>query len=130
MAKVEVVGGANASSGFDPLPAGRYSVTITKCELEPVKSDPSRNKVSIEADVLNDEYVGRKLFWNLPTSAAGAGITKACLEAADVPYDVNGDDMSYDTEDFLGAQLDVEVEIESYNDKERNRVKGFLPTSM
>jgi len=128
MATVEVPGGADAVVGFEALVEGRYTVMITKCELIPKKSDPSKMTVSVAADVVDEENAGRKVWWYLPISKAGAGITKACLEAAGVVYETTETGaLVFDTDDLIGMELDVELGVETYKGKEKNTVKTYLP---
>lgn len=52
------------NEGFEPLPAGHYSVVISDSEMKPTKSG-NGNYLKLCLDVIEGQYRNRKLFLNL-----------------------------------------------------------------
>jgi len=105
---------------FEPIPAGNYVVRV----LEATEKSSAKGKyIKLTLEVTEGEYAGRKLFHNLSELPQSLWNLKRFLDAAGVEYGEEG----FATEDIQGAELEVSVVQEPYNDKITNKVKGYLP---
>lgn len=113
--KVSAPGLGDAATEFTPVPPGRYQVKIADVELRDTK-DKKSQYLSFELEITDGEHKGRKLFTNCSLKERALWNLKRLIEAANIPYEDN----SFNTEDCLGAVLDVEVEHEQAQDGQGN----------
>lgn len=106
----------NVQSGFDPMPAGRYTVVVVNTEIKTAQSSGNQY-MSVQAEVrgvpegAEESLIGRKLYTNLlPFNANSLWKLKEFMQAAEIIWDETG----FDTEDFLGASLDFTVNLTCY----------------
>ena len=71
------------STGFDPIPAGKYPVVIVESEMKPTKSGTGRY-LELTFEVIDGEYRGRKVWARLNLenpNATAVEIARAELSA-------------------------------------------------
>ena len=113
-------------AGFEPIPAGRYTVLVSNARIQPTKAGDSKIVVW-ELTVMSRESTGRKLFLNNSLKAEALWNLKAFLKGCDAKYDDGG----FSTEDVVGRKLDVNVEQEEYEGRVRNRISPpYYPASV
>ena len=116
----------------DLLAKGTYECEIVKAEIAETRS--GGHMLKLEALIQDgpeteqgESPIGQRLFPSLPHpdrshkdggTFAGIQLRKAC-EAAGVVYD----DTGYDSEDFIGATVNVLVDHEEYEGEVRVRAK-------
>lgn len=110
-----------ASSTFEVMPPGNYEVEINEMKLK--KSAAGNDYFAITYKVINDdEFAGQKLWDNV--SLVPAALFK--LKQLSLACGINIED-ELDTEDFLGATLEVVVDIgKNQNGEDRNEVKRYI----
>lgn len=114
-----------ASQGFDPIPAGWYSVTITGAEVRDTKAGTG-HYIAVRYDVTGPTHEGRVIFGNL-------NIRNPNPKAEEIGRQQLGDLMRSiglasvtDTDQLIGGRCQLKVSIqksEEYGDK--NEVKGY-----
>lgn len=114
-----------ASQGFDPIPAGWYSVTITGAEVRDTKAGTG-SYIAVRYDVTGPTHEGRVIFGNL-------NIRNPNPKAEEIGRQQLGDLMRSiglatvtDTDQLIGGRCQIKVSIqksEEYGDK--NEVKGY-----
>lgn len=110
---------------FDPVPAGIYDATITRADLKPTK-DNTGSMIALRFDIVGPSHQGRVIFSNL-------NIRNKSPKAEEIGRQQLGEIMRAiglskveDTDQLIGGQLKIKVEIEKKEGYEaRNVVKGF-----
>lgn len=112
----EAAGKADASTGFQPLPAGFYRFRITSCHLSvPQKAGDGHNAVwELVAD--QDGVRKTKLTHRVSHDPGAAGLMKAVFMAAGLTLDS-------DEEEFVGEHVLLDLLVE---EQEQGRNKGKL----
>jgi hypothetical protein len=109
-------------SSFDPLPEGTYNGMIVKA-LEKVSQTSGNAYASLEIEIIDGQYKGRKVYDNLflhSTNATAQNIARAKLNGIATSLDlavINGE------QDFLFKPLAVSVNIDKDG---KNQVKKYL----
>lgn len=130
---------AQLQGGFDPstvksnsvLPAGTYKLAITKTSAAPSKKNPDNTVYTLEMDVQDGQYQGRKLFTRLnlvhdnqTTKDIAQRELKGIVEACGLPA------LKADLDELLGIPFMGDVVIEVSKDPQyddSNRVKKYYP---
>ncbi|MEG1501939.1 MAG: DUF669 domain-containing protein [Synergistaceae bacterium] len=112
---------------FTPIPAGEYTLQVTKANVEPTKNGTGLI-VKAEFDVIGPSHQGRKIFGNFNIrneSAMAEKIGKQQLKSLMVAGHVQ--EPLVDTDQLLGATVRAGVIIrpESGQYAARNEVKSF-----
>ena len=117
------------NGNFEPLPAGWYTVTISKAELKPTKAGNGQY-INLRYDVTGPSHQGRVVFGNL-------NIKNANPKAEEIGRQQLGDIMRAiglakvtDTDQLIGGQIAIKLEVkqdEQYGAS--NEVKGFRSLS-
>ncbi len=109
---------------FSPIPAARYHVEIQDAKLEPTK-DAQGKLVNVKFKVIGPGYAGRILFarFNIVNKSEiaqriGRGQLSALAHACAL-------DEMQDTDQLLGRELAVRVDIEEGPKAPQHGVKGF-----
>lgn len=97
---------------FAPIPDDTYPATIN--EISEVKQGPKSKYVTATFEINDGEFAGRKLFRNYPISGAGAGFFTEMVNKATGVELSPGELTSYDTDDLIGAHLQIVVKGEEY----------------
>lgn len=109
----------NVSSGFEVLPAGNYDATVAKVEVRNSKAGDSQY-LNFEWDVIDENGKERKV-WDIASLKPQAlWKLKAIMEAFGMLVEGQID---LDLDEFVGQSAVLELEIDTYNGKERNVVK-------
>lgn len=106
------------SSSFEPVPAGNYEARIDSVEL--VTSQTNKPMLKVAWEITDGEFVGRKLFDNVVLTVPWK--VKQYAEVAGIE---SGAEL--DTDDFVGAEGIVEVQVTEYNGEPRNAIKKVQP---
>lgn len=113
-----------------PMGPGFFEIEVTKCEV--TTSQRTGNPyMAWELTVINDEeYAGRKLFFNTGLTQKSLWTLKRALEALNFEQDsINDDDLTFGEicESVIGEQAVAEVVIREYQGTERDNVQRLLP---
>ena len=113
------------SQGYDPVPVGWYSVTVTGAEIRETKSGTG-SYIAVRYDITGPTHEGRVIFGNL-------NIRNPNPKAEEIGRQQLGDLMRAiglasvtDTDQLIGGRCQIKVAIqksEEYGDK--NEVKGY-----
>ena len=117
---------------FNPLDPDWYGVEVSKVpEVHKAKSS-GNPVVSVEMDVIDgpeqkdgSQPEGRKLFKTLPITGEGTGILVNFLEAFEIDYDKKGNNVVFDTDDFLQARAEVKVRTRMYEGEKQPDIRRF-----
>lgn len=121
MPKIAIPGNlSDVETGFKALPADSYRVRIAAVEQKTSQTS-GQPYLKFQLEVSDGEYQGRKLFANASLQSHALFTLKAILEACGAGWEEDG----IDTEDILGREMLVEVNISDYNGKETNEVTKF-----
>jgi hypothetical protein len=124
---------AEAGEGFQPIPAGPYTVECEKAEA--VKSSTNKPQIRVTLRVLGGQHNGRKLFDQFTLTAgnpAALGFFFDNMAAFGLGRDFFSqlqmeDPMPYVAQMLLGRQCNIAVGIEPYQGVDRNKVKQYRP---
>lgn len=119
--------GVAESGGFEVLPKGVYPFVVSSAEYK--LSQAGNRMFSLQLEVEDGDYAGRKLFTNITFSQKALGMAKLTLKALGASY--------YDATDFVPSQETAnelvglrgraQVAIEKYEGEDTNRVKNIKP---
>ena len=118
------------STNFDPIPAGQYLAMIVASEEK--TSSKGHEYLSLELDVIDGQYKGRKLWVNLNLHHPDPEAVKfARAELAEICKAVGvlrpTDSVQLHN---LPMQISVKVGRRKDTDELQNRVKGYVPKAM
>lgn len=109
---------------FQPLPAGWYSATINKAEIKPTK-DGTGQYIAIRYDITGPTHQGRVVFGNINIrnkSEKAEEIGRAQL--GDIMRSLGLRQVS-DTDQLVGGNLQIKLDIKTDDYGTKNEVKGF-----
>lgn len=115
-------------TAFEALPKGMYPCTIAECEF--TYSQSSGNPMwTMQLEVAEGEYAGRKLFNHLVFAGKGLGITKQNLsrikpDLLEGPFDPSDEEV---IASMLGLSVKARVTVRKYEGEDRNNVQGLFP---
>lgn len=132
-------GFADANEGFEPIPAGTYTVEVLDAEEGETSGEGKTPKgtpqMKFEFAVVDDpEWDGRKLWMNATFSPKAMGMTKAALRAMGATDEDFAEGGELNAETFIGAKCKAIVSIGTNpklpppNNK-NNNIKRLLPLS-
>ncbi len=113
------------SSGFDPLPAGEYNVSIASADLTNTKNG-SGQYLKLRLDVVGPTHAGRVLFTNINIRNANQKAEEIGRQQLGQIMRAVGLPSLTDTDQLIGGQMAVKVTVkhdEQYGDG--NEVKAF-----
>ena len=108
----------------EPLPPGRYAVKI-----QTIRDTTTKNgapAVNVRFVIQNGNYAGRSIFDTLAITQAGQARLAAFLRCANLP---NSGTIDLDTNQWIGRQMILLLEKETYAGRDRNHIARFLPTA-
>lgn len=113
-----------ASSGFAPIPAGKYEAFVEGGAFKTASTgSPMINwKFKIRNDVEGQEYGGRVLFNNLVFTEATEGMVHGFLKAIGTPEDMEFPDYKDIIAYATGKAILLNVKIEQYRGEDVNRI--------
>lgn len=114
-----------STGGFDPIPAGIYTASITQANLKDTK-DGTGKMIAIRFDITGPSHQGRVIYSNI-------NIRNKSPKAEEIGRQQLGDIMRAiglpslkDTDQLIGNQIQIKVDIEKKEGYEaRNQVKGY-----
>lgn len=115
-------------TSFEALPRGSYPCVIAECDF--TYSQASGNPMwTMQLEVSEGEYAGRKLFNHLVFKGAGLGITKQNLtriapELMEGPFDPRDEAI---IASMLGKEVVAKVTVRDWEGSKRNNVQGLYP---
>ncbi len=115
-------------TAFEALPKGMYPCTIAECEF--TYSQSAGNPMwTLQLEVSEGEYAGRKLFTHFVFKGAGLGITKQNLgrikpELLKTQFDPTDDEV---IAGMLGIEVKAKVTVRKYEGEDRNNINGLFP---
>jgi len=104
------------SSNREPIDPGTYDATISNI-VEKVGSNSGKPYLSLELTIVDEPFAGRKVFDNVSLAEKALWKLKQLSEATEVEIDDE-----FDTEDFLGSEVSIVVDIE--------QSKGYDPKNI
>ncbi|OQA81092.1 MAG: hypothetical protein BWY31_03834 [Lentisphaerae bacterium ADurb.Bin242] len=115
------------STGFDPIPAGKYQAVITDSEMKPTKSGNGQY-LQLEFEVIEGEYKNRKLWARLNLENANPDAVRiaradlsAICRAINVPE-------PRDSIELHNLPLTITVRCKkNQEDEMTNEIKGYAP---
>ena len=108
--------------GPKPIDPGKYGVKIEVAELRDNKAKDGK-LLYMEYSVQEPEDLkGHKLFDRISLKETSLWRLKRFLTAAEVPYEC----ASFDTEDVLGATLEVQVRTSEYQGRLGNEIADYV----
>ena len=125
---------AEAGEGFQPIPAGPYSVECEKAEATRSKSAQAP-QVRVTLRILGGAHNGRKLFDQFTIMAGNPvvlgfffdNMAAFGLDRSFFAQLTMADPMPYVAQMLLGRQANVTVVVEPYQGVDRNKVKTYRP---
>lgn len=115
-------------TGFEALPKGMYPCVISECDF--TYSQSAGNPMwTLQLEVSEGEYAGRKLFNHLVFKGAGLGITKQNLgrirpDLLESAFDPSDEEV---IASMLGLGVKAKVTVRKYEGEDRNNVNGLFP---
>ena len=115
-------------TSFEALPKGMYPCVIAECEF--TYSQSSGNPMwTLQLEVSEGEYAGRKLFNHLVFAGKGLGMTKQQLsrikpELLENPFNPTDEEV---IAGMLGTAVKAKVTVRKYEGEDRNNVAGLFP---
>lgn len=117
----------NDVKDFAPIEDGTPLPTKIAEIGEAKKASTGGYYVDVTFEVIDGEFLGRKLWKNYMLTGKGAGFTRQLYKAATGTDLEPGSSVDIDTDDLLGAHVTVIVENEDYNGEPRPRPGKVLP---
>ena len=115
-----------STGGYDPIPAGMYTATINSVELKDSRS--GGQYLNIRYDITGPSHQGRVLFGMLNIRNPNPRAEEIGLQQLGELLKAIGLDKLSDTDELIGGQLQVKVDIEkSEQYGEQNRIRSFRP---
>jgi Protein of unknown function (DUF669) len=111
--------------GFEPLPDGNYTLKVADCPVKENKAKDGR-MIVFEFDVMDDDFVGRKLWLNTSLKPAARWKLQEVLEAI-TQQEWREDGMELELTELLGEIVTAEVFTEEYDGKPVNRINRLYP---
>lgn len=112
----------------EAIEAGVYKVQVTKVETgvwNTQKGDLPYLKVHLDTfEEVNPKNNGRKIFYSMPLAGKGAFLVANFYRAC-TGESINKENPSFDTEQIMGRQLEVTVDINSAGYTEVKTVKAI-----
>lgn len=110
-----------SSAAFNPMPAGKYPVSIDSAEVLDTKSGNGK-RLTVSYTVLEGQYEGRKLWSHINISNPSAECVRiGCQQLGKLGKAVGLD--NYVEEDLIGKTLTLGVQV----DGDYNVVKAWVP---
>ena len=115
-------------TAFEVLPKGMYPCTIAECDF--TYSQSAGNPMwTLQLEVSEGEFAGRKLFNHLVFKGAGLGITKQNLgrirpDLLETPFDPSDEEV---IATMLGLAVKARVQVRKWEGQDRNNVQGLFP---
>lgn len=130
--------GVPDQKSFEPIPAGKYILTLMEYKEGTVTGDTSKNKGATKYDFTfevsdneEDKYNGRKVFDNVTLVESSLWRLKAMLKAFGLDIPEEGD-FDFDFDELIGEQLEADVRVQparKVGDKEygaKNAIRQFI----
>lgn len=115
------------NSAFDPLPAGWYIAKIVASETKPVNPPKTGSYLALTFEIIDGQYVGRKVFTNLNLENENPVAVKIAYEQLSALCYVTGVINCQDSQQLHGIPLQIKLSIRPaappYDAS--NDVKGF-----
>jgi hypothetical protein len=116
------------ANDFEPLPKGQYLVVITSCE-ERMGKTSNKPYLALSYEVLEGEYKGRKLFFNLNVFSDNPDAVRiARNELAGIAQAVSVANLK-GTEDIINKPFIIKLGVKSKDGEVQNRIDKYLPAT-
>jgi len=114
---------------FDVLQPGQYRCRIVRAEGRMANKQETGEMLSLEFEVLEPEYAGRRLWALLCVEHQTDQVRKIAQEQVSAICHAIGKPNASGAEDLLGGDLMVRVKVKPANDKyeARNECVGYKP---
>ena len=112
------------------IPAGTYPVVIAS--LDYARSQSSNQPMwSIQLEIEEGTFAGRKIYTNLSFSPKALGMSKAVLRviAPELAEGSFNPKQIADNGDLLGRRAKVKTKLEAYQGEKQTRVSRWLPST-
>jgi hypothetical protein len=113
-------------AGYDPLPAGWYTATITKADLVETQSRTGKY-IKVRYDIVGPSHAGRVVFGNLNMSNENPKAEEIGRQQIGEICRAIGIAVLSDTDQLVGGNLDIKLSIRAATEQyeAQNEVKGF-----
>lgn len=116
---------ATEAQTFEAIPEDTYPAEIR--DITGPHQGPKAQYMKFEFEINDGEYVGRRLWQNYTIEGKGAGffcdlVNKIMGEGTAVV----GEPFDFDTDDLLGSEVQLVVEVGEYQGEPSNEIKKVL----
>ena len=120
---------SEVSDSFELMPEGNYEATVSKIEQK-IGKDSGKPYLSWEFDCTEDDYVGRKFFFNTSLQPSGLWKLKELLvNAFGMDPDVLASDFDLEPEELIGVPVICVVTHREWNGRTTENVENVLPAA-
>ncbi len=113
--------------GFDVIPKAVYNVVVAEAEYK-ISQSGGNPMISLQLEVEDGEYKGRKLFTHVVFSPKAMSMAKRTIKRLGLENLLEGPFNPEEVaDDFIGARARARVDIDKYEGEDTNRVKQILP---
>jgi hypothetical protein len=100
---------------FEPLPAGKYEVSVFEAELKeagPNAKHPGSQYIAFTFNVTEEgDYQNRKLWHNVSLVPEARGMLKSFLKVFYTEEELNSDDFEFEPENLIGSECIAVVRV-------------------
>jgi hypothetical protein len=117
-----------SGGGFDALPEGWYTATITQADIKPTKAGTG-SYIGLRLDITGPTHQGRVIFSNLNINNPNPKAEEIGRQQLNQIMGALGLPTVRDSDQLLGGNLSVKLAIKVEGDDKKNEVKGFKAIS-
>lgn len=130
MARIEFQSSAsNEEVTYAPLPQGTYDLVVN--DVTQGTSSKGNAQLQVRCEIAAGEYSGKKITLWLSLLDSATWRLSAFVKATGVEYeDGPGGQISFDTDDVVGAYFSASTKIREYNGREKNEWENFAPSKL
>lgn len=114
--------------GFDALPEGWYTATITQADIKPTKAGTG-SYIGLRLDITGPTHQGRVIFTNLNINNPNPKAEEIGRQQLNQIMGALGLPTVKDTDQLIGGSLSVKLAVKTENDESKNEVKGYRAIS-
>jgi len=129
MARIEFTSSSSEEVTYAPIPQGTYDLTVT--DITQGTSSKGNPQLQVRCEIASGEYSGKKITLWLSLLESATWRLAAFVKAVGVDYeDGPGGQISFDTDDVVGAYFSASTKIREYNGKDKNEWESFAPSKL
>jgi hypothetical protein len=129
MARIEFTSSSSEEVTYAPIPQGTYDLTVT--DITQGTSSKGNPQLQVRCEIAQGEYSGKKITLWLSLLESATWRLSAFVKATGIDYeDGPGGQISFDTDDVVGAYFSASTKIREYNGKDKNEWESFAPSKL